>query len=135
MKKIYRSKIDRVLLLPVAALLFAAFIYCLIVGNFIISVLILLAGLFLLYVCRSTFYQLTTDNKLKVRSGFLFNREIHINSIRRIKSARGHSASPALSQDRLEIFYHRYGSVLVSPMHRQEFIADLKKINPRINVE
>ena len=135
MKKIYRSKIDRVLLLPVAVMLLAAFIYSLAEANFIVSLIILLVVLFLFYLCRSTFYELTKDKKLKVHSGFLYNREIHINSIRRIRRARGHSASPALSQDRLEIFYNRYGSVLVSPRQRQDFIDELKKVNPRISVD
>jgi hypothetical protein len=134
MKKIYRSKIDFMLLLPVAALLIASFIYTLAEGNFIISSVILLVVLFLFYLCRSTFYEFTKDKKLKVHSGFLYNREIYVNSIRKVKTARGRSASPALSHDRLEIFFSRYGSILISPEHRQEFIDELVKINPRIDV-
>jgi hypothetical protein len=134
MKKIYRSRIDLVLLLPVTALLLALLIYSLVEGSLLISLAIVVIVVFLLYVCLTTFYEFTKDKKLKVHSGFLYNREIHINSIRKIKSARNHSASPALSHDRLEIFFNRYGRVLVSPEHRKEFIEELTRINPRIEV-
>ena len=134
MRKIYRSKIDLVLLIPPVLILLTAFLYALIVGKYFVAFIFLVAIGFLLYLCRSTFYQFTNDNKLKVHSGFLFNREIYIHSIRKIRPAKDHSASPALSQDRLQIFYNRYGSVLISPQHSQEFIEELKKINPRINV-
>jgi hypothetical protein len=134
MKKIYRSKIDLVLLLPVTVLLLALFVYSLVEGSLLITLVVVSVVAFLLYVCLTTFYEFTKDKKLKVHSGFLYNREIHINSIRKIKPARDHSASPALSQDRLEIVFNRYGSVLISPEHKKEFIEELTKINPRIEV-
>jgi|SRR5215203_2133466 len=133
MKKIYRSAIDRMLLVPATAFFIASFIYFLAEGSYIVSFGILVFVSFLVYLYRCTFYELTRDNKLKVHSGFLFHREIYIHSIRRVKSARDHSPSPALSRNRLQIFYNRYGSVLISPQHRQEFIEELKKINPRIS--
>jgi hypothetical protein len=135
MKKTFKSKVDFLLLLPVLILLLAAEAFMIsnkmIIG--IVGVGILAA--FVIYMCIDTLYVFTNDNKLKIRSGFIFRREIYIRSIKRIRPTRDHMPSPALSFDRLEISYNRYGRVVVSPNNKSEFIRELKEVNPRIRIE
>jgi hypothetical protein len=40
--------------------------------------------------------------------------------------------SPALSLDRIEIFYNKFDSVIASPENKADFVAELKSINPAI---
>jgi hypothetical protein len=41
-------------------------------------------------------------------------------------------SSPALSLDRIEIFYNKFDSVIISPKNKADFVAELKSINPAI---
>jgi len=134
MKKAFKSKIGfllgSALLILVCAEAFMIYTMT-IVGIIAIGLLII----FFIYMYMDTLYVLTSDKKLKIKSGFFFHTEIYIKSIRKVRSVRHLRASPALSSDRLEISYNRYGRVFVSPTHRSEFIKELKEVNPRIRVE
>ena len=135
MKKVYKSKIELAVLIPLAAVLVGAEAYMLFNQIWIAAVLIALVSLFFLYIYMKTGYELTSDEKLKIRSGFLYNKEIYVKSIKKVRHARDNMASPALSLDRLEIQYNRYDRVLISPDHETEFISRLKEVNPRILVD
>lgn len=41
-------------------------------------------------------------------------------------------SSPALSLDRLEVFYNKFDSVIISPQNKEDFIVALQNINPAI---
>jgi len=135
MKKAFKSKVDFLLLLPVLLVLFAAEAYMvyqkMIVG--IIAIGILFS--FLIYLYLDTLYVLTNDNKLRIKSGFFFRKEIYIKSIKRVRPVKNRRASSALSSDGLEISYNRYGRVVVSPNNKSAFIKELKEANPRIRIE
>jgi len=135
MKKTFKSKIDLLLLLPVLAILVGVGVYVILNGIIAGEIAVGLILLFVLYTCWDTFYVFTNDNKLKIKSGFFYNREIYIKSIKKITPTRNRKASPALSPDRLEICYNRYGRVVVSPNNKSEFIRELKEVNPRIRIE
>jgi len=135
MKKTFKSKIDLVFLLPIMATLVGVEIY-MIANDFIIGTIVVgLLTLLIIYTCIDTAYVVTGDDKLKIKSGFLFQKEIYIKSIKKVRPTRDHSASPALSFDRLEISYNRYGRVVVSPNDQSAFIKELKEVNPRIRIE
>ena len=135
MKKTFKSKIDMLLLLPVLLVLAGVGVYVVLNGIIAGEIAVGLVLVFVLYTCLDTFYTFTNDNKLRIKSGVFYNREIYIKSIRKIRPTRDHRASPALSSDRLEISYNRYGRVVVSPNKKSEFIRDLKEVNPRIRIE
>ncbi|HEY6955248.1 MAG TPA: PH domain-containing protein [Flavisolibacter sp.] len=135
MKKTFKSKIDMLLLLPVLLVLAGVGVYVVLNGIIAGEIAVGVILLFILYTCLDTFYTFTNDNKLKIRSGVFYNREIYIKSIRKIRPTKNRRASPALSSDRLEISYNRYGRVVVSPNRKSEFIRDLKEVNPRIRIE
>jgi hypothetical protein len=135
MKKTFRSKIDMLILVPVILVLAGVGVYMIVNGILIGEIAIGLVGLFIFYTYVYTSYVVTDDNKLKIRSGFLYNQEIYIKSIKKVRPTKNHRASPALSSDRLEISYNRYGRVVVSPNNKTEFLRELKVVNPRIRIE
>jgi hypothetical protein len=135
MKKTFRSKIDMLILVPVILVLAGVGVYMIVNGILIGEIAIGLVGLFIFYTYVYTSYVVTDDNKLKIRSGFLYNQEIYIKSIKKVRPTKNHRASPALSSDRLEISYNRYGRVVVSPNKKTEFLRELKVVNPRIRIE
>jgi hypothetical protein len=135
MKKTFKSKIDIAILIPLLAILISGGIYLVFCNIIIGAIAVALAIAFLIYLYIDTSYQVTDDKILKIKSGFLYNQEIYIKSIKRVSPTKSHRASPALSSDRLEIRYNRYGRVIISPNHQSEFIKELKEVNPRIRVE
>jgi hypothetical protein len=135
MKKTFRSKIDMLILVPVILVLAGVGVYMIVNGILIGEIAIGLVGLFIFYTYVYTSYVVTDDNKLKIRSGFLYNQEIYIKSIKKVRPTKNHRASPALSSDRLEISYNRYGRVVVSPNNKTEFLRELKVVNPRIRID
>ncbi len=92
-----------------------------------VIVLIVLAPMIL-----NTNYTIKGDGSLRVRCGFLINILIDINTIRKIETTKSVLSSPALSLDRLEVFYNKYDSVMISPQNKDAFVAQLQNINPTI---
>lgn len=135
MNKTFKSKIELVILLPVLAILLGTAVYLVFSKLIIGAIALALLAAFIIYLCIDTMYQVTDDKKLRIKSGFFYSREIYIKSIKKVQPTKNHRASPALSSDRLEIRYNRYGRVTISPYRQSEFIKELKEVNPRINVE
>lgn len=133
MKKRFKSKLG--FIIPISLALFAIEAFMIWKNLFIGIAVTALPILFILYLYLATRYVVTKDQKLKIRSGFFYNKEIYIKSIKKVRSVKNHRASPALSFDRLEISYNRYGRVVVSPNKKSEFIKELKEVNPRINTD
>ena len=133
MKRSFRSKVEIAIATPLAVILVVIETLMIVYRVWPLAILIFLITAFMLYLYLTTVYEFN-DEKLRIKSGFLYDNEIYISSIKRVKETRNHTASPALSPDRLEIFYNRYGYVLVSPEEKKEFISILKNVNPRITV-
>jgi hypothetical protein len=96
--------------------------------------IILVTLLFIVHLITTTYYQIERG-ALRIKSGFIINKLIAINSIRKIQKSNSIFSSPAASLDRLEIFYNKYDSVLISPKDKQEFLAQLRNINPAIEIQ
>jgi hypothetical protein len=145
MGKKYKSKVDNwltvVAILPV--------VICIIFGfnqndipsaitSIAISIIILA---FFVHLYFSTFYTIR-NSKLNIKSSFYLYYSIDIQSINKIEKSNSWEKAPALSMDRLEIKYNEkpavrynfYDSVIISPKNKKEFIEDLLKINPQIEV-
>jgi hypothetical protein len=90
-----------------------------------------LTGVIVFPMVFNTCYTIT-NTTLKVRCGFLVNISIPIESIKKIVPTKTIFSAPALSFDRLEVFYNKYDSVVISPENKDDFIADLQNINPAI---
>jgi hypothetical protein len=134
MRKIYRSKVEGLILVPLVLVLSMGIVLLIQNQFWPGAVLGILLILFLVYLYRTTRYELTEDEKLKIRSGFLYKKEIYVKSIKSIHNTKNHLASPALSNDRIEIQFNRYERVQISPNAKRDFISELVRINPRINL-
>lgn len=121
----FSSKIDLwlllVLLLTIAACLFAAF-GSLRTGNFLAAIIVLVFGAGLpAWLLLSTYYTVT-DEALIVRSG-PFRWRVELTAISSVQPTNNPGSSPALSLDRLAIHYDNGKRLLVSPQDQPGFRA------------
>ncbi len=131
--KNYKSKLGFELIIPIA-LLFGYVLYDLITEKIWVGVFILLLTiLFILYIFLSINYRIEKE-LLNIKCTFLINENIEIKSIRKIVETYNPLSSPAASIDRIELFYNKFDSVLISPKKKKEFIAAILQINPNIEV-
>lgn len=126
----FRSKVDAWLVLLVIATgvlaLTTSFPLILrgVPGAIPIAVVVFLSVVALpVWLLLSTLYWFEGD-QLCIRSGPLRWR-IPVSQIRAVTPSRSLLSSPALSMDRLRIDYGRHQSVLVSPLDKQGFLAEL----------
>ena len=81
--------------------------------------------IFILWMWLTTYY-LVDENNLIIKFG-PFKKIIPLDTIKSVRKTTNPISSPALSLKRLEIVYGYYNSVLISPIHRDEFIEILSK--------
>jgi hypothetical protein len=142
MKRVYESKRDG----WIVFLLWTAVIVMLIgAGNLwgapvplifrlLISLLLILAAAFVLWVLYGTRYVLT-DRALIVRSG-PFRWVIDLEAIHEISPTRNPLSSPACSLDRLHIRYRPNPSgLMISPLDKEGFLRDLMELTPGLKME
>lgn len=131
---LFRTKLGLELILPITGVLgFVAFLILFDTHSYLIFSLILLFLFCILFFMYDTTYQVDQD-RLIIRSSFLYKSVIHISEIKKIKETNNPLSSPAASLDRLEIRYGRSGSVLISPREKEAFINSILSINPQIEV-
>lgn len=127
--KVYRSKIDWWLIIVI----FVVFCYPMIEGILSKDYLMfsvsfgILSLVFLMF--KSIKYKIEGENL------HIWWTKIDIKSIKKIYSTHNPLSSPALSLDRIAVVYNKYDEVLISPKERADFIAELLKINPNIEVK
>lgn len=137
---IYKSKIDFYLLLFPTLVIFGEAWLFISIPVWIGVVILLVISIPLVSVIFNTYYQITQQNLLVIKCGFLSTYEIEISKIYSVLSRKGLAgleSSPALSFDRIAIHYYEgYGSktVLISPKNKIEFTKRLKEINPKITI-
>lgn len=130
----YKSKYEFVLIIPLVIILG--------VFGFIMAYNKIWPGLFIMIVIASfvahmfltTYYQID-GRALKIKSGFLFNRTVAIDSIRKITAAKSPLSSPSTAPGRLEINYNKSDSIIISPKDRPGFLDEIKKIKPDIEFD
>ena len=131
--KNYKSKLGLELIIPFI-LIFGYSLFELISNKVWTGIFIMvLTIIFILYTFLSINYKIENDN-LNVKCTILMNTNIDIKSIRKIIETYNPLSSPAASIDRLEIFYNKFDSILISPKDKQEFIQNLLEINPNIEI-
>jgi len=131
MKQTFRSKIGPEIAIPIGLILGGVLVFMLILGAWLGVAVIAIVLAFAIHLFATTYY--TIDGaELKVRSGFLIHITINISTITKIVPTRSILSAPAVSLDRLEVFYNKYDSVVVSPKDKDGFIAGLKDINEKI---
>jgi len=93
--------------------------------SFIIGVII--------FISKTTNYRIE-GNELTVKCLWIINDRIEISKIRKIEKSNSILSSPALSLDRIAVYYNKYDEVYISPKEKQDFIDALLEINPTIEV-
>lgn len=131
--KTYKSEISWGMAIPLALVLLGPLILTIMGQNWPTILVMLLTCAFVFHIYSNTFYRIT-ENELIVKSGFIVNINIPVDNIKSIKPSKSILSSPALSLDRLEVSYGKYDSVLISPKDRDSFLAELKEINPKIDI-
>ncbi len=133
MMKNYKSKLGLELIIPLT-LIFGYILFELVSNKVWIGIFIMvLTIIFILYTFLSINYKIENDN-LNVKCTVLMNINIDVKSIRKIVETYNPLSSPAASIDRLEIFYNKFDSILISPKLKKEFIQNLVEINPNIEI-
>lgn len=135
MKKIYNSKIGLELVIPLI-FVFGIVLFLTVIEkpNWIGIAILAPVIVFIVHMFLTTNYTIEND-KLTIKCGFLFNKTIDINSIKKITETNNALSSPATSLDRLEITYGKFDSVIISPKQKQEFINDITTLNPNVEVK
>lgn len=135
MKKKYNSKIGLELVIPILLILGTVLFISVkeepIWLGFVILIPVII---FIVHMFMTTYYTIE-NGKLTIKCGFLFNKTINIQTIKKITETNNPISSPATSLDRLEIVYGKFDSVIISPKKKEEFIADIKSLNPNVEVK
>lgn len=132
---VYKSKIGLELIIPLS-LAFGFTIFSLINENKGWLPLLLIGLLIsaIVYLLISIKY-IVENTTLIIKCGFIYKIKIDIFDIRIIEETRNPISSPAASLDRLEIYYGKFDSVIISPKDKHAFIDELTRINSNIEVK
>lgn len=135
MTKIYKSDIGIEMYL-ILTLMSLFNIYILIKEGFDLVLLLIIFSpiAFIIYVIKATIYKI--HNKiLYIKSSFFFCKTLPIKEIRKIEEVANLISSPAMSIKRLELFYGKYDSILISPKNKKDFIKTILLINNNIEIK
>lgn len=129
----FRSRIGPELAIPVGVVLFGGLMLSSRAQNWIGVVIIFLVMIFVLHVFLTTWYDIK-GNLLRIKCGFLIDKEINIHEIAVVRETFNPLSAPATSLDRLEIRLQGKDSILVSPKDKSKFIRELLAVKPGIEV-
>jgi type II secretory pathway component PulF len=131
--KTYKSKLGIGLIIPIIPFLITL-INSLNQKSWVLVIICIIFLSLLLHLFFTTKYIISQEN-LNIKSSFFYNLNIDIKTIRKVSETNNILSSPATSIDRLEIFYNKFDSILVSPKEKKEFIKHLITINQNIEVK
>lgn len=134
MKKTFKSKLGLELIIPISVILVGISVLFIVKGIWPGLLIIVGHSAFIIHTFITTDYTINSNN-LQIRSGLFFNKIINIESIRKVAETGVAMSSPAMSIDRLEVFYNKFDSVIISPKDKKEFIKQLKIINDQIEIK
>lgn len=101
----------------------------------LIDVVFLGVGVWLMFDMLLHTYYVITGDKLHIRCGFLFRMDLPIRKITEITHKSTILSSPSLSAKRIGLRYGRRNWVYISPTDQDDFIAEIKSINPGIIIK
>lgn len=131
--KTYKSKLGVGLIIPTLPFLIIL-INSFSQKSWVLVIICIIFLSLLLHLFFTTKYIITQEN-LNIKSSFFYNLNVDIKTIRKVSETNNILSSPATSIDRLEVFYNKFDSILISPKEKKEFINNLLKINPNIEVK
>ncbi len=127
--KTYRSKIDWWLILLILGIFGYPIVEGVLTNQYGLSIT-MISILMIMFWMFSKIKYVIEGTMLKV-----WWVKIDIHTIKRIYKTNNPLSSPALSLDRIAIVYNKYDEVLISPKLKKEFVDELLKINPTIQID
>lgn len=86
---------------------------------------------------KTLYYKI--QNEVLIISMFFYKTKIKISDIRIIKYSNSiiktNFYKPGFHHKGIEIMYHKYDDFFISPENKEQFIADLMKLNPHIEIK
>lgn len=130
---IYKSKIGIGIVLLVTLILGLSS-YLMIKDRVWIGLLInVLVAVFIAYIFLQTYY-IIDKGILRVKCAFFINKSYEISRVIEVRETNNPIGAPAASLDRLEIIFDNHESVIIPPKQKNDFILQIKKLNPKIIV-
>ncbi|MDE5413377.1 PH domain-containing protein [Alkalihalobacterium chitinilyticum] len=130
----YRSKKDLWLGVIIWATILVSLMMPILGREWIAFVIAIPIAGFMMWLWFGTGY-LLAEQQIKVKYG-PFKKTIKIGDISKINKSKNPLSAPALSINRLEIVYGKfYDFTLISPVNEREFILELLKENPNIQLD
>lgn len=131
MKQIFRTKIGlEIIIFIFLVLAFATYSS----GEISVAITFIPILMLIFILFKGIKYTIDRD-QLLVKNSIFGTTKINVSEIRKIKETNNPLSAPAGSLDRILIKYSDSRAVLISPINRDEFIKELLKINPEINVK
>ena len=130
----YDSKIGKEIIILFSIVFGGVTIAMIVDGEYFAILILLPLILFIITLLKQTYY-IIDENTLRIRSWFLVNIKIDINTITKIAETNNPLSSPAGSLDRLGIYYNKSSLILISPKDKKGFIENIQKINPNIEIK
>ena len=127
--KIYKSKVDWWLIILIGCVFGYPIIDGILTNEYFLSAIFASVLVLFFLLSKTIKYRIEGENLM------IWNTKIEIKSIRKIYRTNNPLSSPALSLDRLAIVYNKFDEILISPKERNEFIDELLKINPSIEIQ
>jgi hypothetical protein len=131
--KTFKSKVGMELVIPIALIVGINLLVMVYLNVWPAVTILFFVGLFIVHLFLTTYYQID-GIFLKIKSGLIYSSTIDIRSLKRIVRTRTYFSAPATSLDRLEILYNKFDTVIISPNDKDNFIKELKSVNPDIEV-
>jgi len=130
--KVFKSKIDWWFGLLLVYPIFMS-VKSMLLGEWVGLLGLSIVVVLILFFSKTTRY-IIIDNQLIVMSTWVVYERIDIFKITKIEKTNSILSSPALSLDRIRIRYNKYDEVLISPKVKKEFVDELLKVNPTIEI-
>ncbi|MFN8325318.1 PH domain-containing protein [Flavobacterium sp.] len=127
--KIYKSKIDWCLILLIVGVLGYPIVDGILSKEYTLSIVFSILLVLFYFLAKSIQYKIDGENLI------IWRTKIPIQSIHKVYRTRIPLSSPALSLDRIGVVYNKYDEIFISPKEREEFIKELLKVNPNIEVK
>ena len=127
--KIYKSKVDWWLIILIGCVFGYPIIDGILTNEYFLSAIFAFVLVLFFLLSKTIRYKIEGENLM------IWNTKIEIKSIRKIYRTNNPLSSPALSLDRLAIVYNKFDEILISPKEINEFIDELLKINPSIEIQ
>ena len=127
--KIYKSKIDWWLILLIVGVFGYPIVDGILSKEYTLSIVFSILLVLFYFLAKSIQYKIDGENLI------IWRTKIPIQTIHKVYRTRMPLSSPALSLDRIGVVYNKYDEIFISPKEREEFIKELLKVNPNIEVK